>query len=107
MLGAAPSTRNRKKPVPVTPGPPLFSLCEAFASSEIYKVQVLPIAAGHVTWIGPNIDAVAIQPGLEHCAVLLALLTTNVLVASDSLLMTICAFIVSVNATSPKLMAAK
>ena len=68
------------------PGAPLLnSMLEVFVSRKIWKVHVFPIGAGQVTDIGLNIEAIALQPGFEHLAVLSTLLTTKVVVTSVSL----------------------
>src|SRR5208282_460211 len=60
-----------------------------FASREIWKVHVCPVGAGHVIEIGPNQDALAEQPTVPHLAVALCLLTTKVVLARVSLLITV------------------
>jgi hypothetical protein len=62
---------------------------EVFASREIWKVHVCPVAAGQVTEIGANIAVFARQPVILHLAVAFCLLTTKVVVTSVSLLITV------------------
>jgi len=69
---------------------------EVFVSREIWKVHVFPAAAGQVTGIGANIEALARQPVVPHWAVAGFLLTTKVVLTRVSLLIIVWAVRVGV-----------